>query len=131
MEINHSELSSIFELVKPANEIRSFKDVTAKSSSLLERSGEVSANVNKEALAEKDPVKLNLQLQQLVDALSSMEPLIRKGIGFSLDKESEKMLVIVKNIDTGELIRQIPTDEALELAQNLLENNISLMAATV
>ena len=60
-------------------------------------------------------------LAVVVEQLSEVMSIMNKGLAFSVDDDSGSAIVKVMDIDTGELIRQIPNDEALELAQKLLD----------
>ncbi|MBB1440436.1 flagellar protein FlaG [Shewanella sp. SG41-4] len=60
-------------------------------------------------------------LAAVVEQLSEVMSIMNKGLAFSVDDDSGSAIVKVMDIDTGELIRQIPNDEALELAQKLLD----------
>ena len=61
------------------------------------------------------------ELQQLVGELSDMMSMMRKGLAFRVDEQSGANVVSVMDIDSGDIIRQIPNEEALELAQKLSE----------
>ena len=61
------------------------------------------------------------ELQQLVGELSDMMSMMRKGLAFRVDEHSGTNVVSVMDIDSGDIIRQIPNEEALELAQKLTE----------
>ena len=58
-------------------------------------------------------------LEAVVEELSDVMALMNKGLAFSVDEDSGAAVVKVMDIDSGEIIRQIPSDEALELAQKL------------
>jgi flagellar protein FlaG len=60
---------------------------------------------------------LNKIAEELTDMLSSM----RKGLKFSVDDDSGRQVISVKDIASGDLIRQIPSEEALNLAEKLSE----------
>ena len=53
--------------------------------------------------------------------LSDMMAMLRKGLAFKLEESLGRQVVSVVDIDTGDLIRQIPNEEALELAIKLHE----------
>ncbi|WP_110456378.1 flagellar protein FlaG [Shewanella algidipiscicola] len=70
-------------------------------------------------------------LQGVVDELSDMMSLMRKGLAFKIDEDSGTNIVSVMDIDSGDIIRQIPNEEALELAQKLSEVTGLLMKTEV
>ncbi|MGL5409861.1 MAG: flagellar protein FlaG [Shewanella sp.] len=60
-------------------------------------------------------------LEQVASTLSDMLDLTRKGLDFRVDEVEGLPVVSVMDIETGELIRQIPTEEALALAEKMSE----------
>lgn len=71
------------------------------------------------------------QLQGVVDELSDMMSLMRKGLAFKIDEDSGTNVVSVMDIESGDIIRQIPNEEALKLAQKLSEVTGLLMKTEV
>lgn len=61
------------------------------------------------------------EMQKLVAELSDMMSVMRKGLAFKIDEDSGTNIVSVMDVDSGDVIRQIPNEEALELAQKLSE----------
>ena len=59
------------------------------------------------------------QLQGAVNAANDFIKPITNSVEFSLDKDSDKMIVKVMDIATKEVIRQIPSEEMLAIAQAL------------
>ena len=70
-------------------------------------------NVEKDVAPEK--------LEQVANELSDMMSLMRKGLAFKVDDNSGTHVVSVMDIDSGDVIRQIPSEEALRLAEKLSE----------
>ncbi|MBA1200833.1 flagellar protein FlaG [Pseudomonas capeferrum] len=67
-------------------------------------------------------------------AVSEIEKFInssRRNLEFSTDEESGKIIVKVIASDTGELIRQLPSEEALRIANSLSDVNSLLFDAKV
>lgn len=73
------------------------------------------AEQNKET--QQDPE----QLQQVAEELSNTMSMMRKGLAFKVDETSGTHVVSVMDVDSGDVIRQIPSEEALELAAKLSE----------
>ena len=75
------------------------------------------------SISEKTPVEKapasDAQLQSAVNAANDFIKPINNGIEFSLDKESDKMIVKVIDVATKEVIRQFPSEEMIALAQAL------------
>lgn len=61
------------------------------------------------------------ELNALADDMSSMMSFMRKGLAFRVDDKSGEPVVSVLDVDSGDVIRQIPSEEALKLAQKLTE----------
>ena len=61
--------------------------------------------------------------QQLESYLRS----VGRSVQFSIDKQSGETVVSIRDAETGEMIRQIPSAEALRLAQTLGTQSNSLI----
>ncbi|MCH1931883.1 flagellar protein FlaG [Shewanella sp. A25] len=72
-----------------------------------------------------------LELQQAVENISASMDLIQKGLAFKIDEELGEPIVRVIDVTTGDLIRQIPNEEALEIAKKLNEVTGLLMKTEV
>ncbi|MBH3427763.1 flagellar protein FlaG [Pseudomonas alkylphenolica] len=94
--------------------------------------------VKRLAEASGDSDKPGLQASGDVDkvksAVSEIEKFLhatRRNLEFSTDEDSGKIVVRVLASDTGELIRQIPSEEALRIANSLSDVNSILFDAKV
>lgn len=58
-------------------------------------------------------------LVEAIDKLNAKVQNLNRNLEFSLDKASGEVLVKVVDAHTHELVRQIPSEEALALAQNI------------
>ena len=72
--------------------------------------------------------KANIQVdteraqQNLKEAISKLNDMLVKGgrgLNFSMDPSLEQPVVIVKNTETGEVIRQIPNEVIVQMAHNI------------
>ena len=61
------------------------------------------------------------KLDEVAAELSDMMSMMRKGLAFKVDEHSGQAVVSVLDRDTGDVIRQMPSEEALALAENLSE----------
>ncbi|MGL5048846.1 MAG: flagellar protein FlaG [Shewanella sp.] len=61
------------------------------------------------------------KLTQVATELSDMMSIMRKGLAFKVDESSGQAVVTVMDKDTGDVIRQMPSEEALALAEKLSE----------
>ncbi|NKF50212.1 flagellar protein FlaG [Shewanella sp. WXL01] len=67
------------------------------------------------------------ELTQVADDLTEMVSMMQKGLKFSVDKDSGEQVIKVQDIESGDVIRQIPSEEALRLAEKLSEVSGILM----
>ncbi len=59
---------------------------------------------------------------KLNEAVERMNEHMRKNsynLAFSVDKEVDKVVVKVKNLETGDVVRQIPNETALRIAHSI------------
>src|SRR3990167_3778658 len=66
----------------------------------------------------------NASREQLEDAVASIQDFVqsvRRSINFSVEETSGRVVVKVTDAGSGDVIRQIPSEEALQLAENLSE----------
>ena len=68
---------------------------------------------------ESDPAQLQSAVKELQDYVQSLQ----RNLEFSVDDSSGKVVVKVVARDSGEVIRQIPSETALELAKSLQDVN--------
>lgn len=59
------------------------------------------------------------QVNKAVESISDFVQSVRRNINFSVDDTSGRIVVKVIDSESGDLLRQIPSEEALELAENL------------
>ena len=62
--------------------------------------------------------------EQVLAAVTDMQDYVdaaARNIQFQLDDDSGRMVVTVTEASTGDVIRQMPSEEALRLAENLAE----------
>lgn len=70
-------------------------------------------------------------LMQVANELTEMVSMMQKGLKFSVDEESGKQVIKVQDVSSGDIIRQIPSEEALKLAEKLSEVSGILMKIEV
>ncbi len=66
-----------------------------------------------------DPAKLQENLDQAISLLNQQMTATQQGLGFSVDKSLSVPIVTVRNISTGEVIRQLPNEAAIKMAHNM------------
>ena len=88
-----------------------------------------SAVAGNAASAEQQQAVSVESLGEAVASIKDFVQTIRRDLNFDLDDSSGKMVVKVTYRSTGEVVRQIPTEEALRLAENLEEARSLLFKA--
>jgi len=78
------------------------------------------AKVNKSADTNSNQVEPE-QLTQIVENLNAFVQLTKRNVSFNIDKESGRDVISVFDAETQELIRQIPSEEALALLKRMDE----------
>lgn len=66
------------------------------------------------------------QRQELEDAVKDLQEFVnssRRDLGFSIDDSTGTLVVKVIATESGEVIRQLPSEAALKLAQSLADVN--------
>ncbi|UGV32710.1 flagellar protein FlaG [Halopseudomonas aestusnigri] len=61
------------------------------------------------------------KLQTAVSDIQGFVQAVRRDINFNLDEDSGRVVINVTEATSGDVIRQIPSEEALRLAENLSE----------
>ncbi|MDH4656354.1 MULTISPECIES: flagellar protein FlaG [unclassified Pseudomonas] len=68
-------------------------------------------------------------VEQAVSTIESFTQSISRNLSFTLDDSSGRVVVKVTDAASGEVIRQIPSEEALQLAESLEEARSLLFKA--
>lgn len=74
--------------------------------------------IEKAAPAQEEPATAE-SLAGAVSSINDFVQTIRRDLNFDFDDSSGKMFIRVTDRSTGEVVRQIPSEEALRLAENL------------
>jgi len=80
---------------------------------------QVSAAVSSSGVKESGHGATDQALADAIDKLNSKVQNLNRNLEFSLDEESGKVLVKVVDAQTHEILRQIPSEEAVELARRI------------
>ncbi len=75
------------------------------------------AQVSKDIGAKSDLVKM----RGAINSLNASVQNIQRGIEFSIDEESGRSIVKVVDRETGDVIRQLPAEDALEISRYIKE----------
>ena len=71
------------------------------------------------------------QLDQAVSELNASPQVKTQGLQFSIDEDSKRTVVKVIDQETQEVLRQIPTKEALEIAKSFASAKGQLISQSV
>jgi len=66
-----------------------------------------------------DPKKDAEKLAAAIDQLNKQMESSRRGLGFAVDSKLNLTVVTVRDTNTGEVVRQIPSDVAIRVAHHL------------
>ena len=66
-----------------------------------------------------DEAKARKNLQEAVSALNEQMASTKTGLGFSVDESQNRPVVTVRNAETGEVVRQIPTEVVLRMGHSI------------
>lgn len=78
--------------------------------------------VNLQPKAEVTPnseVSGEVDTDRVLEQLNENIQLLKSYLEFEKDEDSERMIFYVKNSETGEVIRQVPAEEMLEISKNI------------
>lgn len=80
---------------------------------------------------DSDPGKKSEELEAAVKQMEQFFQSVHRNLEFSIDDKSGKVVVKVIATETGEVVRQLPSAEALKLADSLKNANSLLFDAKV
>ena len=70
---------------------------------------------------EGGPMASREEVEAAVATIQDFVQTVRRSLNFSLEEGSGRVVVKVTDAGSGDVIRQIPSEEALQLAENLSE----------
>jgi len=74
-----------------------------------------------------DPQKMLQQMQEIVDRLNEQMKENNRNLGFAVDRKINTFVVTVRDQNTGEVVRQIPSEVVVNVAHSLEEMRGLLM----
>jgi flagellar protein FlaG len=122
MDINVSQVGQNF--------VSEIVDISVHNTLNKDSSGENLAAVKQQTKdlsisAEKDKQSIdNVSAEQVGFAVSKLSEFVQisnRQLNFSVDEGSNKLVVKVTDVESGEVIRQIPSEEVLKLSERLQE----------
>lgn len=82
------------------------------------------SNIDEQASTRVVTPAQDVSREQVEDAVATIQEFVqsvRRSINFAVDDGSGRVVVKVTDAGSGDVIRQIPSEEALKLAENLSE----------
>ncbi|MCY9845245.1 flagellar protein FlaG [Vibrio caribbeanicus] len=110
-----TKLASKYDIVQQVSsrqEQVSTKEQSEQTSRFVEKAIEIAQEREKLTRVEREKI-----VEQMNDFISS----INKGLSFRVDEQSGRDVVTIYEAETGEIIRQIPDEEMLEILRRLRE----------
>jgi flagellar protein FlaG len=110
-----TKLASKYDIVQQVSSKKeqvSTKDQSEQTSRFVEKAIEIAQERQKLSRVEREKI-----VEQMNDFISS----INKGLSFRVDEESGRDVVTIYEAETGDIIRQIPDEEMLEILRRLRE----------
>ena len=78
-----------------------------------------------------DEGKMRQNLRDAVKALNEQMVSSKTGLGFKYDESLDRPVVTVRNTQTGEVVRQIPSEVVVQMAHSIDDMKGILLNATV
>ena len=68
-----------------------------------------------------DAKEMRQNLQEAIERLNQQAKANGRDLSFQMDEEINRAIVTVRNIETGEVVRQIPSEKVIRMAHSLEE----------
>jgi flagellar protein FlaG len=68
-----------------------------------------------------NPQEMRENIQEAIDRLNQQLKANGRDLSFQMDEEINRPIIIVRNIETGEVVRQIPSEEIIRMAHSIEE----------
>ena len=68
-----------------------------------------------------DAKEMRQNLQEAIDRLNQQLKANGRDLSFQMDEEINRPIITVRNIETGEVVRQIPSEEIIRMAHSIEE----------
>jgi flagellar protein FlaG len=68
-----------------------------------------------------NPQEMRENIQEAIDRLNQQLKANGRDLSFQMDEEIDRPIITVRNIETGEVVRQIPSEEIIRMAHSIEE----------
>jgi len=100
----------------PAASLAKTANISAVTETEVKTTEQVVTQVNKARESAETPPE---EIEQVVEKLNAFVQLTQRDVSFGIDEQSGRDVISVFEADTQELIRQIPSEEALALLKRM------------
>jgi flagellar protein FlaG len=120
MDINTHTLQQQSAAITPLNSVNTKPSMDSSVKSVADTNGKAEAPSVSTAAAEAKNTKNSNNLKKAVSQLNDHVQTMQRALLFSVDKGSGTVVVKIIDTESKQVIRQIPTEEALRMAQDLM-----------
>ncbi|WP_299074849.1 flagellar protein FlaG [uncultured Paraglaciecola sp.] len=124
MEINTSQVAQSFvqPQVEPTSDLGRVKDASENEVSTKQQQAKDFSTVADIEIQKQASFDINVeQIDSAISQISEFVQSNNRQLNFSVDEGSNKQVVRVTDASSGEVIRQIPSEEVLKLSERLKE----------
>jgi flagellar protein FlaG len=121
------KLNLSYAAVQPVPVVAEKPAVAPQAVSAPAAAGKADTDTSKDSHSKDDPEALKVAVQEIEKFVQS----VRRNLEFSIDEASGKVIVKVIASETGEVVRQLPSAEALKIADSLQSAHSLLFDAKV
>lgn len=115
------DVGSIQNSLNPVSAGQKTERAPASASATRKPGEELAANEQSSQAVDASGAVTREQVEAAVATIQDFVQSVRRSINFSLEEGSGRVVVKVTDAGSGDVIRQIPSEEALQLAENLSE----------
>ncbi len=78
-----------------------------------------------------EPVMDEKQREQMVEKLNEFVEAMNTGLSFRIDEDTGRDVVTIYDLKTGDILRQFPSEDMLEIFKRLSEHSTGLISESV
>lgn len=104
------------EIIQLQRNVNPVNQVSEQTNTLVKMSRE-----EKDELSKNVFVDLDKSADLLKETFEKLKKIFRGQAEFRIDKEANMIIIKIKDPETGEILRQIPPEQAVKLAKNIQE----------
>lgn len=105
----------------PSSNVDARQKISSAGAAMVSRTAEEAMQQSEARIVEPSQEVSREQVEDAVATIQEFVQSVRRSINFAVDDGSGRVVVKVTDAGSGDVIRQIPSEEALRLAENLSE----------